>query len=552
MRFSCDSCDAQYSIADEKVRDRILRVQCKRCGSPILIKYESAEDDLPVEETDNEATKVMRQDDVRRAIEDAVPIGSSFHSKSSAARSDGRSGLKQAEAKEWFFLDKGQEVGPFTRAVMARYAESGRFTARTYVWRDGMPDWVRLEALGEFADILALVPTGPANAPQQPATTTASEVDSGEEFDEERTEIGSFELPDDEDEEEATQIARFDPSESEEHEEPHEPKELSLVQQLDDELADELVGESEGDLSHLLTNDAAMTGGAAASKDPFALVSDDPELLVAAPGETTNAVIKASGAKERRVGRIVVGGLVAVVAVVAILWFGGKSGVLVVPQAEPAPSKAPTTDWSKVKALDDSALGILSGENRKQEEEARRAAEAARRRAEADELAGLIPRDADHAGAIKRGRNTEPTVGLSPQQQAELARIREERAAGGGPGTAGPRQFVDTGFDVNRASKDGPDASSVAKKVGEAQPAISGCVTNALRRNPSQKVGKVVVVATIGSSGVVTRAEFRDDNHGIGRTELGDCVRKVVKNIVFPSFDGDAVDLEIPFLLSGG
>lgn len=546
MRFTCGSCDAQYSIADEKVRDRILRVQCKRCSSPILIKYEPAEEEEePMEDVVDDATKVMRQDDVRRAIEIGEPVGARIVAKAAIERAPSREATPVAEVKEWFFLDKGQEVGPLTRTVFARHIESGRLTPRTYVWRDGMPDWLRLEAVEPLADLLALVPSESTSA--EPPAPGVSEEDPSDEYEDDRTEIGSFELPeeDDESDDDRTQVADIESA--------FESEPESLSEQLADELADELVDDSEGDLRHLLATEAAATGGAAASNDPFAMVPDDPEFLPAEPGEATNAVIKASGANERRTGRIVAGALIFVAAVAAVLWFGGKSGVLVIPQAAPKASTAPTTDWSKVEALDDSAMGILSGETKKrQEEEAQRAATATRRRDSNNELAGLIPRDVDDAGAVKRVQKTEPTVELSPQQQAQLARMREERAAGGGPGSAGPRQFVDTGFDVNKASGDGPDSQLVAKKVGEAQPAVALCVGSALRRNPSQKVGKVVVVATIGSSGLVSRAEFREDRYGIASTELGDCVRKVVKNIVFPSFDGDAIDLEIPFVLSGG
>jgi predicted Zn finger-like uncharacterized protein len=38
MRFTCDRCQAPYRIADEKVRGRMLRVRCKRCGHEIYLR----------------------------------------------------------------------------------------------------------------------------------------------------------------------------------------------------------------------------------------------------------------------------------------------------------------------------------------------------------------------------------------------------------------------------------------------------------------------------------------------------------------------------------
>lgn len=38
MRFACDSCGAQYMIADEKVGARGVKVKCKKCGNMIIVK----------------------------------------------------------------------------------------------------------------------------------------------------------------------------------------------------------------------------------------------------------------------------------------------------------------------------------------------------------------------------------------------------------------------------------------------------------------------------------------------------------------------------------
>src|SRR5689334_7262107 len=38
MKFVCDSCQAQYLIADEKVGARGVKVKCKKCGNVIIIR----------------------------------------------------------------------------------------------------------------------------------------------------------------------------------------------------------------------------------------------------------------------------------------------------------------------------------------------------------------------------------------------------------------------------------------------------------------------------------------------------------------------------------
>src|SRR5450759_1817849 len=38
MKFVCDRCQTRYSIADEKVRQKILRIRCKSCGNVIVVQ----------------------------------------------------------------------------------------------------------------------------------------------------------------------------------------------------------------------------------------------------------------------------------------------------------------------------------------------------------------------------------------------------------------------------------------------------------------------------------------------------------------------------------
>src|SRR5512147_2361598 len=43
MRFTCDACNAQYMISDEKVGPNGVKVRCKKCGHIILVKRASEE-----------------------------------------------------------------------------------------------------------------------------------------------------------------------------------------------------------------------------------------------------------------------------------------------------------------------------------------------------------------------------------------------------------------------------------------------------------------------------------------------------------------------------
>src|SRR5215470_7442646 len=38
MKFQCDRCKTRYSIADEKVRGKILKIRCKTCSTIINVR----------------------------------------------------------------------------------------------------------------------------------------------------------------------------------------------------------------------------------------------------------------------------------------------------------------------------------------------------------------------------------------------------------------------------------------------------------------------------------------------------------------------------------
>ncbi len=90
----------------------------------------------------------------------------------------------------------------------------------------------------------------------------------------------------------------------------------------------------------------------------------------------------------------------------------------------------------------------------------------------------------------------------------------------------------------------------MAEVIGRNQKAFQRCTENELRRNPRFKGGKINLTLTIGSSGMVTKAEI--DRADIGEAEIGTCLKQSARRIVFPSFEGEPFDLEVPLVLTAG
>ena len=120
MKIICDSCGAKYSIADEKVEGKVFKIRCKKCSEVIVVEgTDDGFDDAEDQELGN--------------YSDAYDGGA---------------------AAEWYVVIDGERVGPVTPDEVEGYFSSGQLHAESYVWKDGLEDWVMLETLDEFAHLI--------------------------------------------------------------------------------------------------------------------------------------------------------------------------------------------------------------------------------------------------------------------------------------------------------------------------------------------------------------------------------------------------------------
>jgi predicted Zn finger-like uncharacterized protein len=138
VKVSCPSCAAKYSIADEKVRNRLAKIRCRKCETTIVIDGKT---DPP--------TIAAADALVGRSDEYTVDISDN---------------------------DQRQMTVP---QVVAAYNE-GLVTAETYVWKDGMADWEPLANVPELNEALhraaaeAAASVAPAVSIPPSATFTAA------------------------------------------------------------------------------------------------------------------------------------------------------------------------------------------------------------------------------------------------------------------------------------------------------------------------------------------------------------------------------------------
>ncbi len=139
MKIACQSCQAKYTIADEKVLGRVVKIRCKKCGATIVINGNSVSGDVAVQGQE-EPTMAMPNS---KAFDYAAP---------------------QQEEPWTVNVADGDQRSMTTAEVVAQY-KAGVVNDETYCWRDGMSDWLPVREI----DVLVAACGGGAAAAAAPA-----------------------------------------------------------------------------------------------------------------------------------------------------------------------------------------------------------------------------------------------------------------------------------------------------------------------------------------------------------------------------------------------
>ncbi|MFZ9887798.1 MAG: GYF domain-containing protein, partial [Myxococcota bacterium] len=159
MKFVCDRCSTRYSISDDKVRGKVLKIRCKTCSNIIVVREPSASA-VPAQAqvaASGAHAHVLRGPAPTTSVNIPIP-NLDFLSKPAPANT------------EWWVAIKGTQHGPMKRDGVERLFDEGRISARSYCWHSQMPAWMRLQELPDFAHLANRQPgTLPANAAPPPA-----------------------------------------------------------------------------------------------------------------------------------------------------------------------------------------------------------------------------------------------------------------------------------------------------------------------------------------------------------------------------------------------
>jgi len=150
MKVTCQACSAQYTIADDKVKGRKVKIRCKACQTPIVVDGQN-----PPPEA------------VSSGLSEAPPALDPFAPETALA----------PDADVWNVNLSDTDSRTMTTAEVIEGFRSGLITSDAFVWKDGMGDWVAIMDCVELAPLLSVATDAPppvaGQTPYAPAVAAA-------------------------------------------------------------------------------------------------------------------------------------------------------------------------------------------------------------------------------------------------------------------------------------------------------------------------------------------------------------------------------------------
>jgi predicted Zn finger-like uncharacterized protein len=143
VKFLCDRCKTRYSISDDRVRGKILKIRCKNCANVITVREGMAE-------ADPAAAEDPRR---RKSPTTNAPMAHSTQTASSplsAAFATQLSKPPPALEEEWYVSIDGVQSGPFSLGEAQRWVAAKPFEAELHCWSEGFDDWLPVDKVSHF------------------------------------------------------------------------------------------------------------------------------------------------------------------------------------------------------------------------------------------------------------------------------------------------------------------------------------------------------------------------------------------------------------------
>jgi predicted Zn finger-like uncharacterized protein len=168
MKIVCGSCQAKYSIADEKVAGKIFKIRCKRCSEVIVV----------------------------RGDQDAVAEAGNGADAGNGAYAGNGSDEPTSVDAIWHVVVNGEQAGPYTPPQLSEMLSGGQLDWEAYVWCEGFENWLPMRDVPELVTAISGQPDEPTTIGTTPAHAVAQPSMGADPFaDEGGAAVGMFAQP---------------------------------------------------------------------------------------------------------------------------------------------------------------------------------------------------------------------------------------------------------------------------------------------------------------------------------------------------------------------
>ena len=166
VKFLCDKCKTRYSIGDDRVRGKILKIRCKNCANIITVR--EGMDISPSEPRRNPTMAIQKVDIAELGLVAPGERPAQPHGALGAAFAQQMTKPPPALEEEWYVSMDGNQEGPFSLAVAQRWVSTKPFDAELHCWSEGFDDWLPVDKVSHFRNLRKRPPEPTRRPPTMP------------------------------------------------------------------------------------------------------------------------------------------------------------------------------------------------------------------------------------------------------------------------------------------------------------------------------------------------------------------------------------------------
>jgi predicted Zn finger-like uncharacterized protein len=170
VKFLCDRCKTRYSIGDDRVRGKILKIRCKNCANVITVREgmldaDAAEAALPAEQRRPKQQTTVAPKVQSETPAPAAPAVPARNGALGAAFASAMTKPPPALDEEWYVSIDGEQAGPFSLAEAQRWVGAKSYDADLHCWSEGFDDWLPVDKVSHFRGLRKKPAPAPAPPP---------------------------------------------------------------------------------------------------------------------------------------------------------------------------------------------------------------------------------------------------------------------------------------------------------------------------------------------------------------------------------------------------